>query len=119
MAFCPNCEAEYKPNIAVCEDCNLDLVPELSPQTRVHDIERGEPTPFRTFQTSSQADLVMELLKGQGVRSFVTGGSFSVLPGAFSQEIVVMVDQRDLVRANELYEAYFIPGPSNEETNEQ
>jgi hypothetical protein len=47
------------------------------------------------------------LLNGNGIRSFVQGGDFAVIPSSFSQEVVVMVDERDLTRAIEIYEAYF------------
>jgi len=107
MAFCPNCEAEYKPGITICSDCNMDLVQELTPKTRVHDIEPGNPVILQSFKTSAEADMVRDLLTRNGIRSFVQGGSFAVLPSSFSAEILLMVDERDLERAAELYEAYF------------
>ena len=107
MAFCPNCEAEYKAGITFCSDCNMDLVAELNPKTRIHDIEHGNPVSLQTFKTSTEADMVAEVLSQNGIRSFVEGGSFAVLPSSFSDEIVLMVDERDLTRAVEIYEAYF------------
>jgi len=107
MAFCPNCEAEYKPGITICPDCNMELVQELNPKTRVHDIEHGNPVVLQSFKTSAEADMVLDLLSRNGIRSFVEGGSFAVLPSSFSAEILLMVDERDLERATELYEAYF------------
>src|SRR5215467_7543800 len=107
MAFCPNCEAEYKPGITICPDCNMELVQELNPKTRVHDIEHGNPVVLQSFKTSAEADMVGDLLSRNGIRSFVEGGSFAVLPSRFSAEILLMVDERDLERAAELYEAYF------------
>ena len=97
MAFCPNCEAEYKSG----------LVPALTPETRIHDVEHGNPVLLQSFKTSTEADMVREVLSQNGVRSFVEGGSFAVLPSSFSEEIVLMVDERDLERAVEIYEAYF------------
>jgi hypothetical protein len=85
----------------------MELVPELNAKTRIHDIERGNPVIFQSFKTSTEADMVREVLSGNGVRSFVEGGSFAVLPSSFSEEIVLMVDERDLERATEIYEAYF------------
>lgn len=107
MAFCPNCEAEYQPGITRCSDCNMELVPELTPETRVHDKEPGTPVALQTFKTSAEADMVREVLSQNGIRSFVEGGSFAVLPSRFSDEIVLMVDKRDLERAVEIYQAYF------------
>lgn len=107
MAFCPNCEAEYRPEVAVCPDCELELVPELTPATRVHDISEGEPVRLQSFSNSAEAEMVRETLNRNGVRAFVEGGEFAVIPSSFSQEVVVMVDERDLPRAIEIYEAYY------------
>ena len=107
MAFCPNCEAEYQAGITVCPDCQIELVDELTPENRVHDRSDGEPVPLQSFKTSAEAEMVRELLEGNGIRSFVEGGEFAIIPSSFSQEVVVMVDERDLPRAVEIYNAYF------------
>jgi hypothetical protein len=107
MAFCPNCEAEYKEGIAVCPDCNLELVAELTPENKVHDTSEGEPVPLQSFRNSAEAEMVREVLNSNGIRSFVQGGDFAVIPSSFSQEVIVMVDERDLDRAIQIYEAYF------------
>jgi len=121
MPFCPNCEAEYKEGITVCPDCEVELVPELTAENKVHDTGEGEPVALQSFKTSAEAELVRDLLDQNGIRSFVEGGEFAVIPGSFSQEVVVMVDERDLGRAVEIYEAYFdseTPAPTNEEPTE-
>ena len=107
MAFCPNCEAEYVAGITACPDCNIELVPELTPETRVHDTSDAETVPFRSFSNSAEAEVVFEMLQQNGIRAYVKGAEFVVLPTNFSQEVVVMVDERDLTRAMEIYEAYF------------
>jgi|ERR1044072_862605 len=116
MAFCPNCEAEYKEGITVCPDCNIELVAELTPENKVHDTSDGEPVALRSFKNSAEAELVREMLNGNGIRSFVQGGDFAVIPSSFSQEVVVMVDERDLTRAIEIYEAYFDSETSDAES---
>jgi len=118
MAFCPNCEAEYKAGITFCSDCNLELVAELNPKTRIHDLERGNPVAFQTFKTSTEAEMVGDVLSRNGVRSFVEGGSFAVLPSSFSEEIILMVDERDLERAIEIYDAYFNRPDSSPESSD-
>jgi len=107
MAFCPNCEAEYRAEVTVCPDCELDLVPELTPETRVHDLGEADPVRLQSFSNSAEAEMVRETLEKNGIRAFVEGGDFAVIPSSFSQEVVVMVDERDLPRAIEVYEAYF------------
>lgn len=121
MAFCPNCEAEYREGIAVCPDCNVELVAELTPDNQVHDTSEGEPVPLQSFKTGAEAEMVSELLEQNGIRTFVEGGDFAVIPSSFSQEVVVMVDERDLDRAIEIYNAYFdaeSTAPSTEDQSE-
>ena len=107
MAFCPSCEAEYRAEVTACPDCNIKLVPALTSETRLHDKDHGEPVQLQTFKTGAEAEMVRELLARNGIRSFVEGADFAVIPGSFSQEVIVMVDERDLTRAVEIYEAYF------------
>jgi Putative prokaryotic signal transducing protein len=91
----------------VCPDCQTELVDNLTPENRVHDSSDGEPVQLQSFKTSAEAEMVRDLLEQNGLRSFVEGGEFAVIPGSFSQEVVVMVDERDLPRAVEIYNAYF------------
>jgi putative signal transducing protein len=121
MPFCPECEAEYKAGITTCPDCNVELVGALTPATRVHDKEHGEPVPLQSFKNSAEAEMVHELLARNGVRSFVEGSGFAIIPGSFSQEVIVMVDERDLDQAVAIYEAYFdaeSPAPTEEHKDE-
>jgi hypothetical protein len=119
MAFCPNCEAEYRAEITVCPDCEVELVSELTPENRVHDISEGEPVRLQSFSNSAEAEMVRETLERNGIRVFVEGGEFAVIPSSFSQEVVVMVDERDLTRAIEIYEAYFNADPTAPATENQ
>jgi len=121
MAFCPNCEAEYKTGITVCPDCDIELVAALTPENKVHDTSDGEPVQLQSFKTGAEAEMVRELLERNGIRSFVQGGDFAIIPSSFSQEVVVMVDERDLDQAVEIYNAYFdadSTAPSTEDQSE-
>ena len=118
MPFCPNCEAEYRTEVGVCPDCEVELVPVLTPENRVHDISEGEPVRLQSFSNSAEAEMVSETLERNGIRAFVEGGDFAVIPSTFSQEVVVMVDERDLPRAIEIYQAFFNSQPAPAEDNQ-
>jgi putative signal transducing protein len=106
MAFCPDCEAEYRAGISVCPDCNVELVPELTPETKVHDTSDAEQVRFQSFNTSAEAEMVRETLEQNGIRAFVKGGEFAIWGTSFLGGDV-MVDERDLARALKIYEAFF------------
>lgn len=106
MAFCPNCEAEYRAEITVCPDCDVELVPELTPETEVHDTSDHTFVPFRSFSNSAEADMVLELFERNEIRSYVKRGEFGIFGTSFHGG-ALMVDEQDLARAQEIYEAFF------------
>jgi hypothetical protein len=109
MPFCPECKAEYEAGIATCTDCLVPLVDVLPMEDpgEPHDLEEGDLVPMRNFANAAEANLVAGLLEENGIRAFVPGGEFTVAPSGFSDEIVLMVDERDLDRAIALYDGYF------------
>jgi hypothetical protein len=111
MAFCPDCEAEYRSEVTVCPDCEVELVPELTPENKVHDTSDHEFVPLRSFSNSTEAEMVFELLERNGIRAFVKAGEVGIFGSSFIGG-AVMVDERDLPRAMEIYEAYFNAEPT-------
>jgi hypothetical protein len=109
MPFCPECTAEYEAGVTACTDCLVPLVDTLPPEEpgESPDLDEGELVPMRNFANAAEANLVAGLLEENGIRAFVPGGDFTVAPSGFSNEIVLMVDERDFDRAVELYEVYF------------
>jgi hypothetical protein len=109
MPFCPECKAEYEAGVPTCTDCDVSLVDVLPPEEPQEppDLEDGELVPMRNFANAGEANLVAGLLAENDIRAFVPGGDFTVAPSGFSNEIVLLVDERDLERAISLYEAYF------------
>jgi len=112
MAFCPNCEAEYKAGVGVCPDCDLDLVSERTAQNRVHDVGDMSFVVFRSCRNSVEAQMVLELLERQGIRAYAKAGDIGIFGTSFAGG-VVMVDEKDLSRAQEIYEAYFDAGSND------
>lgn len=69
--FCPDCGAEYRPEIQVCAECHVRLVPALP--------EDDPPTPnakivpvFRTTD-SMLLPIVTSLIESAGIEYFVQG----------------------------------------------
>ena len=107
-------KTDYLPDAAtldlwrVAESGDVNSLESLLP--RLRDInarnEHGVTALMRAAQYG-HVKMVRALLEQNGIRSFVEGGDFAVIPSSFSQEVVVMVDERDLPRAVEIYNAYF------------
>jgi hypothetical protein len=119
MAFCPDCEAEYRAGISECPDCGVALVDRLTPENTVHDKSDHRFIPLRSFRNSAEAEMVFELLERNGIRAFVKAGDVGIFGTSFHGG-AIMVDERDLPRAVELYEAYFEsePAPSDADQEE-
>lgn len=117
MPICPECEAEYEEGVETCTDCGVQLVDEL-PAKEPPDTADGEPVRLRSFANAAEAHLVQNLLAENDIRSFVSGGDFTVAPSGFYGEIVLMVDERDIERATALYDAYFVENAPLASTSE-
>jgi hypothetical protein len=107
--FCPVCEAEYEEGIERCSEHEVALVAELSPETS-HDRSEARFVPLHNIGSPAEAEMVHDILTQNGVRSAVqSGGSdaFSPLLSTTSPGALVLVDERDFDRAQELYNSFF------------
>ncbi|MFY9622745.1 MAG: DUF2007 domain-containing protein [Pyrinomonadaceae bacterium] len=117
--FCPICEAEYQPGITKCADDGADLV---ATQVNVGDDSEANFVTLHTLSSPVEAEMVNDILRQNGVRSVVKSANdaFSPVFSAVSPGAAVLVDERDLDRAKELYESFFggdtspLTGPANE-----
>jgi putative signal transducing protein len=108
--FCPVCEAEYEPGIARCPDDNSPLVERLTSENTVHDSSEARFLPLHTLGSPAEAEMVNDILQKNGIRSVVQSGgadAFSPLLSATAPGATVLVDERDLDRAQEVYSAFF------------
>jgi hypothetical protein len=118
MAFCPNCEAEYRPQITVCPDCEVQLVPELTAGNKLHDRSDLNFVPLGSFMDETEAQMFVELLGQSDVRAYIREGAAGIFGAAFVGG-AVMVPEADLGRAKEIYEAYFNRTASTAPTEEE
>lgn len=107
--FCPVCESEYEPGVTRCPGDDAELVAQL-PAKPMPDLTDAKFVMFHHFGTPAEAEMVNDLLRQNGVRSAVQAGSndaFSPLLAVMAHGIPVLVDERDLDRAQELYSSLF------------
>ena len=108
--FCPVCEAEYEPGITRCADDGAELVGRLTPENTLRDHSEARFVTLHNVGSPAEAEMVTDILTQNGVRAAVqSGGSdaFSPLLSAASPGALVLVDERDLDRAQEIYESFF------------
>ncbi|HEY0099492.1 MAG TPA: DUF2007 domain-containing protein [Pyrinomonadaceae bacterium] len=107
--FCPVCESEYEKGIEHCPDHDVALVEQLSPETS-RDRSEARFVPLHNIGSPAEAEMVHDILTQNGVRSAVQSGSsdaFSPLLSTTAPGALVLVDERDLERAQELYNSFF------------
>ena len=108
--FCPVCEAEYEEGITRCADDGAELVERLTPENTLRDNSAARFVPLHNVGSPAEAEMVADILTQNGVRAAVqSGGSdaFSPLLSAASPGALVLVDERDFDRAQEIYDSFF------------
>ncbi len=108
--FCPVCESEYQSGIKRCPDDNAELVQRLDSSTAVHDHSEARFVNLHSMGSPVEAEMVNDILRQNGIRSVVQSGgadALSPLLSSTSPSAVILVDERDLDRAQELYNAFF------------
>ena len=122
--FCPTCEAEYEPGIRRCSDDGAELVEHLTTEAGAMDDSAARFVILHTLSSPAEAEMVNDILRQNDIRSVVQSGasdSFSPLFSVMAPGAQVLVDERDLDRARELYASFFgddvspLTGPISEE----
>jgi hypothetical protein len=125
--FCPVCEAEYEPGIETCADDGAELVERLTPENTLHDNSEARFVPLHNVGSPAEAEMVADILTQNGVRVAVQSGgmdALSPLLSATSPGAMVLVDERDIDHAREIYESFFggditpLTGTTDEEDEE-
>ena len=105
--ICPVCEAEYEPGITQCPDDNAQLVDKI---TDPHDKSEARFVSLHNFGSPAEAEMVNDILTQNGIRSVIKSGgadSLSPLLSATWEGAMIMVDERDVDRAREVYGSFF------------
>jgi lauroyl/myristoyl acyltransferase len=108
--FCPVCESEYEDGISRCPDDGSELVKRLTSETATHDTSEASFVPLHHLGSPAEAEMVNDILTQNGIRSIVKSGgadAFSPLLSATREGAVILVDERDFDRANEIYASFF------------
>ena len=108
--FCPNCESEYQEGITQCPDDGSQLVERLTPENTFHDNSEASFVSLYKLGSPAEAEMVNDIFQKNGIRSVIKSGgadAFSPLLSATDQGAEIFVDERDVDRAAELYNAFF------------
>ncbi len=108
--FCPVCESEYELGITRCPDDDMELVERLTPENTLHDHSEARFVALHNVGSATEAEMVNDILQQNGVRSVVQSGGadmFSPLLSATAPGALVLVDERDFDRAQEIYNSFF------------
>jgi hypothetical protein len=108
--FCPVCESEYQSRVIRCPDDGAELVEALSTEAGASDDSEARFVTLHTLSSPAEAEMVNDILRQNDVRSVVQSGAndaFSPVFSAVSPGAAVLVDERDLDRAKELYASFF------------
>jgi hypothetical protein len=107
---CPVCRSEYQDGVVQCPDDGAELVDRLSLSDGVPDDSEARFLPLHTLSSPAEAEMVNDILLQNGIRSAVQSGAsdaLSPLLSATAPGAVLLVDERDFDRAQELYQAFF------------
>ncbi|PYS48216.1 MAG: hypothetical protein DMF68_13725 [Acidobacteria bacterium] len=108
--FCPVCESEYEAGLTHCPDDDAELVERLTPENTLRDHSEARFVPLHNVGSPAEAEMVNDILQQNGIRSAVQSGgmdAFSPLLSTTSPGAMILVDERDLDRAQEIYNAFF------------
>jgi hypothetical protein len=108
--FCPVCESEYEAGISKCPDDGSELVKRVTTENASHDPSEAKFVNLHHLGSPAEAEMVNDILTQNGIRSMVKSGgadAFSALLSATREGAVILVDERDLDRASEIYASFF------------
>lgn len=109
MQYCPKCGAEYRDDIQICADCDVELVNDMPPEIP-EDYQDVEWVELIAFPGSLYAQMAVEMLHREGIpayyQSIFGGSSLGMQGGAdyLGANAVVWVLEPDVETANDILE---------------
>ncbi len=107
MPFCPTCRTEYGDETESCPICKETLVDSLLPRAGDADTEGTDLVELAPFSNVSEAEMIREILEKNAIRTVQRGEVDPIGVASGAEPITLLVEERYLRRARELYEAYF------------
>ncbi len=107
MPFCPTCGKEYGRGSKICTDCGADLVESLPEDTAVGQPDGLDLVELATFPNVAEAEMIQELLEKNQIRTVLRGEVDPIGVASRAEPTTLLIEERDLARAQEIYEAFF------------
>ena len=111
MPFCPSCRKEYGGEHRVCRECGSELVDALEPGGL-------KLVELATFPNVAEAEMIEELLEQNEIRTVLRGEIDPIGVASRAEQTTLLIEERNLARAQEIYEAFFAGDgvePNNQE----
>lgn len=99
MAYCPICRTEYEAGAGYCESCRSSLVDTLP--------EGTELVELAVFPNVPSAEMIREILEKNQIQTIQRGEVDPIGVTSGAEPVTLLVEERHLQRARELYDAYF------------
>lgn len=111
--FCPVCRCEYIEGITQCVDCQVPLVEKIPDNPDELPYELQELVVIRTFPQREEAEIAEGLLHANGIDAITTiedlGNIYPTRVGQLIRGVRVMVREKDIPRAEEVFKEAAIP----------
>ncbi len=115
MPFCPICRMEYNSPATRCDTCKTDLVDSLPRQ----DTGGLELVELARFSNVSEAEMIRELLEKNEISAVLRGEIDPIGVASGAEPTTLLIEEKDFLRARELYEAYFAGEATEQPLNDQ
>lgn len=101
--FCPKCKAEYREGFTRCAECEVDLVPELSPDLE-DTIEYVHLVHIESYADRPEAEMAKGVLSANGIEAVISGDEFGGYSPAqaFTTGVQLFVNDEDFEEAKKI-----------------